>query len=46
MGGCWRRVQVSYWVLQGFLLLFSIFRFFVKLMLTCEFVVLIADVVY
>jgi hypothetical protein len=40
------RFQFHIGVLQGFLLLFSIFRFFVKLKLTCEFGVLIADVVY
>ncbi len=46
MGGCRRRVSGSYWVLRGFLLLFNIFRFFVKFLLTCEFVVLIFDEVY
>jgi hypothetical protein len=33
-------------VLRDFVLLFSIFRFFVKLKLTCEFDVLIDEVVY
>ena len=33
-------------VLRGFVLLFSIFRFFVKLKLTCEFDILIVEVVY